>query len=124
MNRKLLIRDLTLRDGQQSAFATRMNQSQVDRVLPLYKEANFYAMEVWGGAVPDSVMRFLNENPWDRLEKIHHAVGGASKLTAPRRRNLYAMHLPDEIIDGFFKNAVASGLNIMRIFGALTMSIM
>src|SRR5690554_3485096 len=121
MNRKLLIRDLTLRDGQQSAFATRMNQSQVDRVLPFYKDANFYAMEVWGGAVPDSVMRFLNENPWYRLEKIHHSVGNASKLTAlSRGRNLYGYApYPDEIIDGFFKNAVASGLNIMRIFDAL-----
>ncbi|WP_298653767.1 biotin/lipoyl-containing protein [uncultured Proteiniphilum sp.] len=121
MTRRLLIRDLTLRDGQQSAFATRMNQSQVDRVLPYYKEANFYAMEVWGGAVPDSVMRFLNENPWDRLEKIHHAVGNISKLTAlSRGRNLYGYApYPDEIIDGFFKNAVASGLDIMRIFDAL-----
>ena len=69
MARKLLIRDLTLRDGQQSSFATRMNQNQVDRVLPFYKDAKFYAMEVWGGAVPDSVMRYLNENPWDRWEK-------------------------------------------------------
>lgn len=115
MTRKILIRNLTLRDGQQSAFATRMNQSQVDRVLPYYKDANFYAMEVWGGAVPDSVMRFLNENPWDRLEKIHRAVGGVSKLTAlSRGRNLYGCHpYPDEIIDGFFKNAVDSGLDIM-----------
>lgn len=50
MIRKLLIRDLTLRDGQQSAFATRMSQAQIDRVLPYYKDAGFYAMEVWGGA--------------------------------------------------------------------------
>lgn len=121
MKRKLLIRDLTLRDGQQSAFATRMNQSQVDRVLPYYKDANFYAMEVWGGAVPDSVMRYLGENPWHRLEKIKAAVGNASKLTAlSRGRNLYGYApYPDEIIDGFFKNAVASGLDIMRIFDAL-----
>ncbi len=119
--RKLLIRDLTLRDGQQSAFATRMNQSQVDRVLPYYKDANFYAIEVWGGAVPDSVMRYLNENPWDRLKKISDGVQGASKLTAlSRGRNLYGYApYPDEIIDGFFKNAVANGLNIMRIFDAL-----
>ena len=121
MKKKLLIRDLTLRDGQQSAFATRMNQQQVDRVLPFYKDANFYAMEVWGGAVPDSVMRYLNENPWDRLEKIHEGVGKASKLTAlSRGRNLYG-YAPytDEIIDGFFKNAVSSGLDVMRIFDAL-----
>lgn len=121
MKQKLLIRDLTLRDGQQSAFATRMNQSQIDRVLPYYKEANFYAMEVWGGAVPDSVMRYLNENPWDRLEKIKAVIGNASKLTAlSRGRNLFGYApYPDEIIDGFFKNAVASGLDIMRIFDAL-----
>ncbi len=78
-------------------------------------------MEVWGGAVPDSVMRYLNENPWDRLEKINEGVGNASKLTAlSRGRNLYG-YAPytDEIIDGFFKNAVASGLDVMRIFDAL-----
>ena len=57
MSKKLLIRDLTLRDGQQSAFATRMSQKQVDKVIDFYRDANFYAMEVWGGAVPDSVMR-------------------------------------------------------------------
>lgn len=121
MKRKLLIRDLTLRDGQQSAFATRMNQSQVDRVLPYYKDANFYAMEVWGGAVPDSVMRYLGENPWDRLKKISDGVEGVSKLTAlSRGRNLYGYApYPDEIIDGFFKNAVSNGLSIMRIFDAL-----
>lgn len=121
MKQKLLIRDLTMRDGQQSAFATRMNQNQVDRILPYYKDANFYALEVWGGAVPDSVMRYLGENPWHRLEKIKAAVGDVSKLTAlSRGRNLFGYApYPDEIIDGFFKNAVASGLDIMRIFDAL-----
>ena len=121
MARKLLIRDLTLRDGQQSSFATRMNQNQVDCVLPFYKDAKFYAMEVWGGAVPDSVMRYLNENPWDRLEKIKAVIGDVSKLTAlSRGRNLFG-YAPytDEIIEGFCKNAIESGLGIMRIFDAL-----
>jgi pyruvate carboxylase subunit B len=117
----LKIRDLTLRDGQQSAFATRMTQAQVDRVLPFYKEAGFYAMEVWGGAVPDSVMRYLGENPWDRLEKIHAAVGKASQLTAlSRGRNLFGYQpYPDDIIEGFCRNSIESGLGIMRIFDAL-----
>ena len=121
MSRKLKVRDLTLRDGQQSSFATRMNQQQVDRVLPYYKDANFYAMEVWGGAVPDSVMRYLGENPWDRLEKIKEGVGNASKLTAlSRGRNLFG-YAPytDEIIEGFCRNSIESGLGIMRIFDAL-----
>ncbi len=117
----LKIRDLTLRDGQQSSFATRMRQEQIDRVLPFYKDAGFYAMEVWGGAVPDSVMRYLGENPWTRLETIHKAVGGVSKLTAlSRGRNLFG-YAPytDEIIEGFCRNAIESGLGIMRIFDAL-----
>ena len=121
MAQKLLIRDRTLRDGQQSSFATRMTQQQIDRVLPFYKDANFYAMEVWGGAVPDSVMRYLNENPWDRLEKIKAVVGNVSKLTAlSRGRNLFG-YAPytDEIIEGFCRNSIESGLGIMRIFDAL-----
>lgn len=119
--RTLKIRDLTLRDGQQSAFATRLRQEQIDRVLPYYREAKFYAMEVWGGAVPDSVMRYLGENPWDRLEKIRAGVGTISKLTAlSRGRNLFG-YAPygDDIIEGFCRNSIASGLGIMRIFDAL-----
>ncbi len=117
----LKIRDLTLRDGQQSAFATRMTQAQVDRVLKHYKNAHFYAMEVWGGAVPDSVMRYLGENPWDRLEKIHKEIGKVSKLTAlSRGRNLFGYQpYPDTIIEGFCKESIGSGLGIMRIFDAL-----
>ena len=89
--------------------------------IPFYKDAKFYAMEVWGGAVPDSVMRYLNENPWDRLEKIKAVIGDVSKLTAlSRGRNLFG-YAPytDEIIEGFCKNAIESGLGIMRIFDAL-----
>lgn len=121
MTKQLKIRDLTLRDGQQSSFATRMNQSQVDRVLPFYKDAGFYAMEVWGGAVPDSVMRYLGENPWTRLESIKKAIGDVSLLTAlSRGRNLFG-YAPytDEIIEGFCRNSIESGLGIMRIFDAL-----
>jgi pyruvate carboxylase subunit B len=121
MAEKILIRDLTLRDGQQSQLATRMNQAQVDRVLPFFRQAGFYAMEVWGGAVPDSVMRYLDENPWERLEKIKHSMGSVSKLTAlSRGRNLFGYNpYPDEVIEGFCRNSVASGIDIMRIFDAL-----
>ena len=121
MAKSLKIRDLTLRDGQQSSFATRMTQEQINRCLPYYKDAGFFAMEVWGGAVPDSVMRYLGENPWTRLESIHEVIGDISKLTAlSRGRNLFG-YAPytDEIIDGFSRNAIQSGLGIMRIFDAL-----
>ena len=79
--KKLKIRDLTLRDGQQSLFATRLKQSDIDPLLPLYKDAGFYIMEVWGGAVPDSVMRYLDESPWVRLRTISKAIGVNSLLS-------------------------------------------
>lgn len=74
-----------------------------------------------GGAIPDSVMRYLNENPWDRLEKIKAVTGDSSKLTAlSRGRNLFGYNpYPDDIIEGFCKHSIKSGLDIMRIFDAL-----
>jgi len=121
MKKTLLIRDVTLRDGQQSLFATRMTQDQVERVLSDFRDAHFYALEVWGGAVPDSIMRYLNENPWERLEKIKTAIGDASLLTAlSRGRNLFGYNpYPEDVIEGFNRNAIQSGIGIMRIFDAL-----
>lgn len=119
--KKLKIRDLTLRDGQQSLFATRLKQEDIDPLLPLYKEAGFYIMEVWGGAVPDSVMRYLDESPWVRLRTVSDAIGGKSLLSAlSRGRNLFGyVPYPDSVLEGFYKEAIKNGLNVMRIFDAL-----
>ncbi|GAB4335954.1 MAG: sodium-extruding oxaloacetate decarboxylase subunit alpha [Calditrichia bacterium] len=118
---KLKIRDVTLRDGQQSLFATRMTREQIDRVLSDFKVAGFYAMEVWGGAVPDATMRYLNENPWERLSHIRQTLGNSVKLTAlSRGRNLFGYNpYPQSVIEGFNRNAIQSGIDIMRIFDAL-----
>ena len=120
-SRKLKIRDLTLRDGQQSLFATRLNQANIDKLLPLYENAGFYAMEVWGGAVPDSVMRYLDESPWNRLRSVDAVMKGKSLLTAlSRGRNLFGyVPYPDTVLEGFYKEAIQNGLNVMRIFDAL-----
>lgn len=120
-NRKLKIRDLTMRDGQQSLFATRMSQQTIDRLLPLYEDAGFYIMEVWGGAVPDSVMRYLGESPWDRLRRASEAMKGRSLLSAlSRGRNLFGyVPYPNSVLEGFYKEAIDNGLNVMRIFDAL-----
>lgn len=121
MEKKLKIRDLTLRDGQQSLFATRLKMQDIEPLLPLYKDAGFYIMEVWGGAVPDSVMRYLDESPWDRLRTISKAIGGKSLLSAlSRGRNLFGyVPYPDSVLEGFYKEAIKNGLNVMRIFDAL-----
>ena len=121
MTKTLKVRDLTLRDGQQSLFATRMKQENVDRLLPLYRDAKFYIMEVWGGAVPDSVMRYLGESPWNRLRECSKAMKGISLLSAlSRGRNLFGyVPYPDYVLEGFYKKAIENGLNVMRIFDAL-----
>ena len=122
----LKIRDLTLRDGQQSLFATRMTQETIDKLLPYYVDAHFYIMEVWGGAVPDSVMRYLDESPWDRLRIVSKAMDSKSEhpkalLSAlSRGRNLFGyVPYPDSVLEGFYKEAIDNGLNVMRIFDAL-----
>ena len=119
--KKLKIRDLTLRDGQQSLFATRMKQENIDELLPLYRDAHFYIMEVWGGAVPDSVMRYLGESPWERLRACSKEMKGISELSAlSRGRNLFGyVPYPDYVLEGFYKEAIKNGLNVMRIFDAL-----
>lgn len=119
--RKLKIRDLTMRDGQQSLFATRMSQATIDRLLPQYENAGFYIMEVWGGAIPDSVMRYLDESPWNRLRKASEAMKGKSLLSAlSRGRNLFGyVPYPNSVLEGFYKEAIKNGLNVMRIFDAL-----
>lgn len=121
MAKTLKVRDLTLRDGQQSLFATRLKQENIDKLLPLYQEAGFYIMEVWGGAVPDSVMRYLNESPWDRLRECSRYMKGISLLSAlSRGRNLFGyVPYPNSVLEGFYKEAIKNGLNVMRIFDAL-----
>jgi len=98
-----------------------MKQENVDKLLPLYREAKFYIMEVWGGAVPDSVMRYLGESPWDRLRACSNEMKGISLLSAlSRGRNLFGyVPYPDYVLEGFYKKAIDNGLNVMRIFDAL-----
>ena len=121
MQKKLRFRDLTLRDGQQSLFATRLSQGEIDKLLPYYENAGFYIMEVWGGAVPDSVMRYLDESPWNRLRSVSKVMKGKSLLSAlSRGRNLFGYKpYPDSVLKGFYEEAIKNGLNVMRIFDAL-----
>lgn len=121
MKKNLLIRDVTLRDGQQSLFATRMTQNQVVRTLPGFKDAGFYAMEVWGGSVPEALLTNLNENPWSRLEKIQEVIGESSLLACMSRgRNLFGYSpYPENVVNGFHRMALQSGIKIMRVSDAL-----
>jgi pyruvate/oxaloacetate carboxyltransferase len=121
MTKTIKFTDLTLRDGHQSLAATRMSTEQAMRVLPMIDKAGFQAMELWGGATLDSSIRYLNEDPFDRLEKFRDALGGPRKVQALLRgQNLFAYQpYPDDLVIAFVKQACASGVGIMRIFDAL-----
>ena len=113
--------DLTLRDGQQSLAATRMTTAQALNVLPLIRDAGFVTIEVWGGATLDSCVRYLNEDPWERLDAFHDVVRTPRKLrTLLRGQNLFAYQpFPDDLVIAFIKEAVRSGTGLIRIFDAL-----
>lgn len=113
--------DLTLRDGQQSLAATRMTTEQAARVLPMIKDAGYAAIELWGGAVPDSCVRFLDEDPWQRLDVLCASVDHADRCRILLRgQNLFAYQpFPDDLVLAFVKEAIRSGAGLIRIFDAL-----
>lgn len=122
MTKQIQFRDLTLRDGQQSLAATRMTTSQALRVIRTISDAGFPYLEVWGGATLDSAVRFLGEDPFDRLEAFRDALGpDVGKIQALLRgQNLFAYQpYPDDLVIAFIKQAVESGVRVMRIFDAL-----
>jgi pyruvate/oxaloacetate carboxyltransferase len=121
MSRKVQFVDVTLRDGHQSLAATRMTTEQAMRVLKMVDDAGFAALELWGGAVLDSCIRFLDEDPWERLEQFQKTLGSSKKIRALLRgQNLFGYQpSPDDLVISFVKEAVISGVGIMRIFDAL-----
>ncbi len=120
-NRRIKFADLTLRDGQQSLAATRMTTDQALSVLPLIDEAGYTAIELWGGATLDSCVRYLNEDPWQRLDRFSKILSSPEKFRVLLRgQNLFAYQpYPDDLVIAFVKEAVRSGVGLMRIFDAL-----
>ncbi len=98
----LLITDLTLRDGHQSLFATRM---KTDDMLPIAEKMDsigFYSMEVWGGATFDVMTRFLNENPWDRVKLLKEKMPNTKLQMLLRGQNLVGYrNYADDVVDAF-----------------------
>ncbi len=119
--RSVKYNDLTLRDGHQSLFATRMTGGQIARVVNDIARCGFYDMEVWGGATLDVCLRYLDENPFERLGLITAAAKGHSFTRALCRGvNLFGYApYPADIIRDFCLAALERGLDIMRIFDAL-----
>lgn len=114
--------DLSLRDGQQSLLATRMSTPQVLSAMPRILDTGVKLMEVWGGATLDSAMRFLDENPFDRLHSMSELARpyGCGLRTLSRGQNLFGYDpYPDDVVSDFNSEAVSAGTTVMRIFDAL-----
>ena len=122
MTQQIQFRDLTLRDGQQSLAATRMTTAQALSVIRTIADAGYPFIEAWGGATLDSAVRFLDEDPFDRLEAFRTALAGspAQIQALLRGQNLFGYQpYSDDLVIAFIKQAVQSGVQVMRIFDAL-----
>jgi len=112
--------ETSLRDGHQSLFATRMTTDEILSVVSDLDQAGYYALEVWGGATFDACLRFLNEDPWERLRKIKAACKHTKLQMLFRGQNILGYrHYADDIVDKFVQKSIENGIDIIRIFDAL-----
>lgn len=118
--KRVLITDTTLRDAHQSLLATRMKTEEMIQIAELMDEVGYHSLEVWGGATFDSCMRFLDEDPWERLRLLRKYFKKTKLQMLLRAQNLVGYrHYADDVVDEFIKNTADCGLDIIRIFDAL-----
>ncbi len=115
-----MITETILRDAHQSQAATRMTLDQMLPVLDQLDEIGYYSLEAWGGATFDSCMRFLNEDPWERLRVLKSHLKKTPIQMLLRGQNLLGYkHYPDDVVDKFVKACIDNGVTVIRVFDAL-----
>ena len=117
---KVKITETCLRDGHQSLIATRMRTEEMIPILETMDNAGYHALEMWGGATFDASLRFLDEDPWDRLRTFRKIVKKTNLQMLLRGQNLLGYkHYADDVVDEFVNKAISNGIDIIRIFDAL-----
>ena len=112
--------ETSVRDGHQSLFATRMTTKEVVDLCKIYDDAGYYAIEVWGGATFDAAMRFLDEDPWERLREVRKVCKKTKLQMLFRGQNILGYrHYSDDVVDMFCKKSIENGIDIIRVFDAL-----
>ena len=112
--------ETSVRDGHQSLFATRMTTDEVVALCEKFDKVGYHAIEVWGGATFDSCMRFLNEDPWERLRKVRAVCKNTKLQMLFRGQNILGYrHYSDDVVDMFCKKSIENGIDIIRVFDAL-----
>ena len=109
-----------LRDGHQSLFATRMTTEEVLKALPELDRVGYHALEIWGGATFDACLRFLNEDPWERLREAKKLCKNTKLQMLFRGQNILGYrHYADDVVEKFVEKSIKNGIDIIRIFDAL-----
>ena len=117
---KIHITELVLRDGHQSLIATRMRTEDMLPICPQLDAAGFWSLEAWGGATFDACVRFLKEDPWERLKKLRKALPNSQINMLLRGQNLLGYrHYSDDVVHAFVKQAADAGVDVFRIFDAM-----
>lgn len=117
---KVKITETVLRDSHQSLIATRMTTDEMLPILEEMDKVGYHSLEAWGGATFDSCMRFLNEDPWERLRKIRDKVKNTKLQMLFRGQNILGYrHYADDVVEYFVQKSIANGVDILRIFDAL-----
>ena len=120
MEKPILLNNTVLRDGHQSMAATRMTTAQMLPAAPILDDMGFFGLETWGGATIDSCLRFLNENPFDRLRALKKAAPKTPQLMLLRGQNIVQYtSFPDDVVEAFVNCMCRNGMDIIRIFDAL-----
>ena len=118
--KKILVTETALRDAHQSLIATRMTTDEMLPILPELDKIGYHSLECWGGATFDSCLRFLNEDPWERLRTIRKNCPNTKLQMLFRGQNMLGYrHYADDVLDYFVQKSVANGIDIIRIFDAL-----
>jgi pyruvate carboxylase subunit B len=118
--RKIEITDVSLRDGIQSLLATRVRTEDMLDIVEILDKCGFYSLEVWGGATFDVCLRFLKEDPWERLRKFKERAKNTKLEMLLRGQNVVGYrHYPDDVVEAFVKKAYDNGIEVFRIFDAL-----
>ena len=117
---KVMITDTILRDAHQSQAATRMRTEDMLPACEVLDNAGFYSLECWGGATFDSCLRFLNEDPWERLRQLKKALPKTKLQMLFRGQNILGYkHYADDVVDEFVRLSIKNGIDVIRIFDAL-----
>src|SRR5210317_642247 len=118
--KKINITELVLRDGHQCHIATRLRTEDMLPICPQLDKLNFWSIEAWGGATFDACVRYLKEDPWERLKKLRHALPNSQIQMLLRGQNLLGYrHYSDDVVDLFVKKSVENGVDVFRVFDAM-----